>query len=77
MSKFDFLLGYNTMLSVIKPPKIICFGSPYDEMQGDIIELKYSRISKISSEKSIIAYQYVNKEYNPYLPFIELETYGM
>ena len=36
------LLGYNEMLSRIKPSKIICYGKPFDEMKGDIIEVDYA-----------------------------------
>ena len=33
--KSHFMLGYNEMLSRIKPSKIICYGKPFDEMKGD------------------------------------------
>ena len=39
--KSHFMLGYNEMLSRIKPEKIICYGKPFDEMKGDIIEVDY------------------------------------
>ena len=41
--KSHFMLGYNEMLSRIKPSKIICYGKPFDEMKGDIIEVDYAK----------------------------------
>lgn len=40
-SKEDFLLGYNAMLECIEPEAIICFGKPFDEMEGHIITVDY------------------------------------
>ena len=37
----SFMLGYNTMLNMIEPSAIIIFGSPFPEMQGDIIVVDY------------------------------------
>lgn len=31
-----FMLGYNKMLEVIKPSAIICYGTPFPEMKGNI-----------------------------------------
>lgn len=36
------------MLSRIKPEKIICYGKPFDEMKGDIIEVDYSETNNLS-----------------------------
>ena len=36
------------MLSRIKPIKIICYGKPFDEMKGDIIEVDYSETNNLS-----------------------------
>ncbi len=40
-SKSAFMRGYNEMLKRIKPSAIICFGSPFAEMQGNIIPIDY------------------------------------
>ncbi len=42
------MLGYNEMLSRIKPSKIICYGKPFDEMKGDIIEVDYGETNNLS-----------------------------
>jgi len=34
-----FMQGYNEMLRRINPEKIICYGKPFDEMKGDIVEV--------------------------------------
>lgn len=36
------------MLSRIKPNKIICYGKPFDEMKGDIIEVDYGETNNLS-----------------------------
>lgn len=46
--KSHFMLGYNEMLSRIKPSKIICYGKPFDEMKGDIIEVDYAETNHLS-----------------------------
>ena len=46
--KSHFMLGYNEMLSRIKPSKIICYGKPFDEMKGDIIEVDYAKTNNLS-----------------------------
>ncbi len=40
-SKRSFMRGYNEMLRRIKQTAIICFGSPFLEMQGNIIPVDY------------------------------------
>lgn len=45
-SKIQFMRGYNTMLEKIQPSKIICFGTPFYEMQGDIIRIDYMESRK-------------------------------
>lgn len=39
-SKLAFMRGYNEMLKRIDPSVIICFGSPFTEMQGNAISRK-------------------------------------
>ena len=46
--KSHFMLGYNEMLSRIKPSKIICYGKPFDEMKGEIIEVDYAETNNLS-----------------------------
>lgn len=40
-SKNHFLKGYNQMLSKIEPEAVICLGTPFDEMDGNIISVDY------------------------------------
>lgn len=46
-TKIQFMRGYNAMLEKIQPSKIICFGSPFAEMQGDIIKVDYMASRKV------------------------------
>ena len=46
-SKLNFMRGYNAMLEKISPEKIICFGKPFEEMEGDIIEVDYIASRKV------------------------------
>lgn len=46
--KSHFMLGYNEMLDRIKPSKIICYGKPFDEMKGDIIEVDYGETNNLN-----------------------------
>lgn len=46
--KSHFMLGYNEMLSRIKPSEIICYGKPFNEMKGDIIEVDYGETNNLS-----------------------------
>ena len=36
-----FMKGYNEMLKRIEPEKIICYNTPFSEMQGDIVYVDY------------------------------------
>lgn len=46
-SKLNFMRGYNTMLEKIEPSKIICFGTPFTEMEGNIVAVNYSESRKV------------------------------
>lgn len=35
-NKDGFMLGYNKMMEIIQPSAIICYGTPFDEMKGNI-----------------------------------------
>lgn len=39
--------GYNEMLRRIKPKAIICFGKPFEEMEGNIIAVDYLKSRKV------------------------------
>jgi hypothetical protein len=47
-SKLAFMRGYNEMLKRIKPSVIICFGSPFAEMQGNIIPIDYNASRRVN-----------------------------
>ena len=42
----DFMLGYERMLSELKPETIICFGEPFSEMEGNIISFPYKAFER-------------------------------
>lgn len=42
-----FMKGYNAMLDAIKPSAIICFGTPFPEMEGKIIAIDYLSSRKV------------------------------
>lgn len=46
-NKNDFLKGYYQMLCRIEPEAIICFGNPFDEMDGNIIVVDYLNSRKV------------------------------
>ncbi|MFQ9412288.1 MAG: hypothetical protein ACLR1T_16365 [Evtepia gabavorous] len=39
------MAGYNEMLRRIEPEKIICYNTPFPEMQGNLIYVDYERSS--------------------------------
>lgn len=65
--KSHFMLGYNEMLSRIKPSKIICYGKPFDEMKGDIIEVDYAQTNNLQKSNTDLYiktfYGYVDNTY--------------
>ena len=46
-NKKEFLRGYDYMLSKIEPESVICFGTPFDEMRGNIIPVDYRSSMKM------------------------------
>lgn len=46
-NKSAFMKGYAEMLDKISPEAIICFGSPFDEMGGHIIEVDYQKSRRV------------------------------
>ena len=61
------MLGYDEMLSRIKPSKIICHGKPFDEMKGDIIEVDYAQTNNLQKSNTDLYiktfYGYVDNTY--------------
>ena len=61
------MLGYNEMLSRIKPGKIICYGKPFDEMKEDIIEVDYAKTNNLQKSNTDLYiktfYGYVDNTY--------------
>ena len=47
-SKDEFLDGYFEMLKRIEPYRILCFGKPFDEMDGDIVVVDYISSRKVA-----------------------------
>ena len=43
-----FMQGYNELLRKIQPSAIICYGKPFEEMQGNIIEFNYNKTNNRS-----------------------------
>ena len=50
-----FMTGYNEMLRQIEPERIICYNTPFPEMQGNIVYVDYDRSSwrYMSYERSL------------------------
>lgn len=46
-NKLSFLRGYHAMLERIEPIAIICFATPFPEMQGNIIHVDYNSSRKV------------------------------
>lgn len=47
-----FMAGYKEMLRRIKPKAIICYGEPFEEMDGKIIVIDYAKTNNLSQEKA-------------------------
>ena len=39
LAKISFMKGYNAMLERINPDAILCYGTPFEEMRGNIIPI--------------------------------------
>ena len=46
-NKLTFMRGYDAMLERLEPQAIICFGSPFAEMRGNIIPVDYLSSRKV------------------------------
>lgn len=45
--QITFMRGYNTMLEKLSPSCIICFGTPFDDMDGNILAVDYLSSRKV------------------------------
>ena len=48
-----FMAGYKEMLRRIKPKAIICYGEPFEEMEGKLIVVDYAKTNNLNQEKSL------------------------
>lgn len=46
-SRIGFMRGYNEMLERLQPEKILVFGTPFPEMQGNIVSVDYQSSRKV------------------------------
>lgn len=46
-AKLQFMRGYDAMLQKLNPEQIICFGEPFEEMDGSIICVNYRESRKV------------------------------
>lgn len=46
-NKIRFMRGYNAMLDKIEPIAVVCFGSPFSEMEGNLIPIDYLSSRKV------------------------------
>lgn len=46
-NKIAFMRGYNVMLEKLAPSCIICFGKPFDDMNGNIVAVDYLSSRKV------------------------------
>ncbi len=46
-SKTGFMRGYDAMLKRLEPEQIICFGTPFPEMEGNILAVNYIASRKV------------------------------
>jgi hypothetical protein len=50
-AKSPFMKGYTEMLRRIEPGSVICYGSPFDEMEGNIVYIDYLQVTNRKNEK--------------------------
>ena len=46
-NRHDFMRGYNAMLEKLEPNAVLVFGTPFEEMQGNIIAVDYLQSRKV------------------------------
>ena len=47
-----FMQGYNEMIRKVKPKAVICYGEPFEEMQGRIIPIDYAKTNNLSPKSN-------------------------
>ena len=48
-----FMQGYNELIRRIKPKAVICYGEPFEEMQGKIIKVDYAKTNNLNQKCQI------------------------
>ena len=43
-----FMHGYQEMIKRVNPEAVICYGNPFDEMEGNIIAVDYAKTNNLS-----------------------------
>lgn len=46
-SRVGFMHGYHVMMERLRPSKVICFGDPFPEMEGNLITVDYRASRKV------------------------------
>lgn len=49
-----FMAGYKEMLRRLKPKAVICYGDPFDEMDGELIPVDYAQTNNLTQGKNLI-----------------------
>ena len=47
-----FMQGYNELMRKIKPQAVICYGEPFEEMQGNVIKIDYTKTNHLTKEEA-------------------------
>lgn len=47
-----FMAGYKEMMRRIRPKAILCYGEPFEEMDGKLIIIDYAKTNNLSQEKT-------------------------
>ncbi|MGI5985709.1 MAG: DUF4417 domain-containing protein [Clostridiales bacterium] len=81
-----FLAGYNEMLRRIEPGKIVCYNTPFPEMQGDIVHVdyelsswKYMSYNKKSIDENLDVFKIggtPKPQYDTIAPFLDISKGG-
>lgn len=49
-TKYKFMQGYERMLETLNPSKIVCLGTPFPEMKGNLISVDYRNTRKLGGK---------------------------
>ncbi len=47
-----FMQGYNELIRKVKPKAVICYGEPFEEMQGKIIAIDYAKTNNLNNKNA-------------------------